>query len=112
MSNEYPRESELEQIKNWDYKLGFKSLFEFIEGIWWMPDWGFKLYKGRDNLLGNVVMKLQLHTGGWSGNESIMDALGQNFIFYSTSFWKQYRGGHYYFQIPMFLWKETKRQSE
>ncbi len=46
MSNEYPREDELEKIKNWDYKLGYKSLIEYVESIWWMPDWGFKLYKG------------------------------------------------------------------
>lgn len=112
MSNEYPRESELEQIKNWDYKLGAKSLVEFIESIWWMTDWGFKLYKGRDKLFRKTVMILQLHTGGWSGNESIISALEHNFIFWSMSFWKHYRGGHYYFQIPMMLWKGNKEQSK
>jgi len=100
MSDEYPTDEQLDKIKNWDYKLGWKSLIEYVELIWWMPDWGFKLYKGRDNLFKNRrVMKLQLHTGGWSGNEEIIGALQQNFMFWSLSFYKQIVGGHYWFNL-------------
>jgi hypothetical protein len=109
-SNIYPRESELKQITNWDYKLGFKSLFEFIEGVWWTPEWGFRVYRTTDHLWDKKVTGVELHTGGWSGNESIIGALEQNFMFWSMSFWKHYRGGHYYFQIPMMIWNKPKEK--
>ncbi len=100
MSERYPTDAELKKIKNWDYELGFKSLVDYIESIWWMPDWGFKLYKGRDHLFKNKrVIKLQLHTGGWSGNEEIIGALQQNFMFWSLSFYKHIAGGHFWFEI-------------
>jgi hypothetical protein len=104
MSNEYPRESELEQIKNWDFKLGYKSMFEFIEGIWHIPDWGFRVYRTTDHLWDKKVTGVELHTGGWSGNESIIYALQQNFLFYSQCFHRSRRGGHYWFQIRKELW--------
>lgn len=104
MSNEYPRDNELETIKNWDYKRGFKSLFEYIENIWRHPDWGFRIYRTTDHLLERKVMGVQLHTGGWSGNESIVSALGDNFMFWSQCFYKHKRGGHFWFQIRKELW--------
>jgi hypothetical protein len=63
---------------------------------WYMAEWGYvlrKKYRG--------VIKLELHTGGWSGNEEIISAILSNMNF--THFKMQYvgwrAGGHYYFEI-------------
>jgi hypothetical protein len=43
--------------------------------------------------------KLELHTGGWSGNEEIISVL-QNSMFWVMYWQKSERGGHYYFELP------------
>ena len=104
MSNEYPRENELDQIKNWDHKQGYNSLIEYIKNIWWQPDWGFHLREGRDHIYRKKCMKLELHTGGWSGNEDIICSLQHNFLFWSMCWRMTKAGGHYWFEINMDMW--------
>lgn len=63
---------------------------------WHMSNWGFKLgkkYKGK--------YKLELHTGGWSGNEEVIDALKSNmWLTHHQMRYVMWRsGGHYYFEI-------------
>jgi hypothetical protein len=103
--NEYPTEAQLRKIRKWDtFKTGARPLVEYIKTIWWMPDWGFKLYKGRDSSFRNRrVMKLELHTGGWSGNESIMADLERNWMFMQGWVMSR-RGGHYYFEFNRGFW--------
>jgi hypothetical protein len=84
----YPTEATLEMIEKWDVlERGVEGLLLFIESIWWMREWGFI----RDG------EKLELHTGGWSGNEDIIRSLRKNFFW--CFFWESSRrGGHYYFE--------------
>lgn len=95
----YPTEEFISFIKT--YKPSEKiPLLTFVEtvlpNVWYMPDWGFKLhrkYKGK--------RKLELHTGGWSGNEDIINAIKSNIL---LTHWKlkyvMWRtGGHYYFEL-------------
>lgn len=97
----YPTKEWLQYIKNYkpDESL---PLMRFVDSVlidgWWMPCWGFKLhkkYKGK--------RKFELHTGGWSGNEEIIEAIISNI--YLTHFQMRYimwrTGGHYYFEIPV-----------
>lgn len=93
--DEYPTEGNLEIIKKFNLlKNDVMELLDYIEAIWWQPDWGF-VKKGKR------VIKLQLHTGGWSGNEDIINALQQNFVFWSMYWVKHIRGGHYFFKITL-----------
>jgi len=95
----YPTDEFLQFIR--DYKPSQMPIMEFIELIresWWHNEWGVVLkreYKGS--------RMLQLHTGGWSGNESIIDAILSNI--YLTQFAMRYimwtRGGHYCFKIKV-----------
>lgn len=67
------------------------SFIEVINDHWWNPEWGIKER-------GVKVVHLELHTGGYSDNEQLINEL-QN-----TDFWRLYwvkteRGGHYYFKI-------------
>jgi len=83
-------EEELKIIAEWDCcKNGFMPLVEYIRTIWWGADSQMKL----------TGKKLELHTGGWSGNEEIIQALKQNFVFWTACWYKHVTGGHYYFKI-------------
>lgn len=96
----YPTDEWLQYIKNYkpDESLPLLRFVEIIQDGWWMSDWGFKLhrkYKGK--------RKLELHTGGWSGNEEIISAIKSNM--WLTQFhmrcvmWRT--GGHYYFELTV-----------
>jgi hypothetical protein len=98
--NEYPTQEDLDILSKWDFNQGsIKDFLDFLESSWWMADWGFKLS-------GKRVLKLQLHTGGWSGNEDIIDAIQKQFIFWSMCWTETHRGGHYYFKIDTKLFKK------
>ena len=95
----YPTEEYLQFIR--DYTNETMPIMDFVEILqdgWHFSDWGFKLhrkYAGK--------RKLELHTGGWSGNEEIISAIVNNV--YLTSFKMKYKkwhtGGHYYFEITI-----------
>lgn len=83
----YPTDDALTTIEAWDIiTQGTEPLLDLVKSIWWMPDWGFLRNEDR----------LELHTGGWSGNENIIRSLEKTFFW--TFFWESSRrGGHYYF---------------
>ena len=95
----YPTEEWLQFIRNYkpDESL---PLIQFVEEVlvdgWWMPDWGFKLHRKYGG-----KRKLELHTGGWSGNEEVIDAILSNIWLIHCKMrylmWKA--GGHYYFEL-------------
>lgn len=62
---------------------------EYVEGLWHWPD-----YFVRDGC------KFTLHTGGWSGNESLVHALMDNVLFVAFCWVSSRRGGHYEFELP------------
>lgn len=110
---DYPTEEELDKIRNWDIlEESTKGLVDYIESIWWAPDWGFKIRRGYSSfpLTRKQVVKLELHTGGWSGNESIIEALQQNFFWFL--YWeKSTRGGHFWFEIDLAKWKRGDKDA-
>jgi len=74
-------------------------ILKFVETVlprgWWASDWGIKIYEE------NGKHKLELHTGGWSGNEEVIKALISNIwlISFPMRYVKWETGGHYYFEI-------------
>lgn len=114
-NNGYPTTKELREFRKWRLKnidlatFHPRNVVDHLESIWWMPDWGFKLHEGRSHIFHKKVMKLELHTGGWSGNEDTIHELEQ------TWFWWLYwmvsrRGGHYWFEIPWEQWTKVVAQ--
>lgn len=92
---EYPTEEQLEKIRKWDVlKDGISALIVYVKSLWWTPEWGWKL-------AGKQVLRLQLHCGGWSGNEDIIGALRDNYLFWAFCWVKSTRGGHYWFRINL-----------
>ena len=103
----YPTDEELETIKNWDTtKTGVKPLVDYVTQRWHHgSDW-YRVYKAKDHLFRKrEVIKVQLHTAGWSGNESIMAALGQNIMF-QYGWWKSESGGHYWYEFRKDMWEK------
>lgn len=99
-SDGYPTKEWLRFIKLYkpSDEIPIMSFVALLMDGWWAADWGIvlhKKYKGK--------RKLELHTGGWSGNEDIIDAILANI--YLTHFAMRYikwlTGGHYYFEINL-----------
>jgi hypothetical protein len=95
--SEYPSDKELVEIAG--HKVdndNFHTFMDYVRSTWWMPDWGWT----RD---GDTY---RISTGGWSGNEDIIKALMDNFMFW-LMYWKQSKvGGHYIFSVSK-DWDET-----
>ncbi len=90
--NEYPSEEELNRIRNWNAITDARGLIDFVASVWNCDYGAYRTYAGH---------AFQLITGGWSGNESLIDALSDNRMFWSV-YWKQSnRGGSYYFDDDM-----------
>ena len=94
----YPTNKELTIISRWDVLMGgpdnMLAFLEYLRSLWNFEDWGFILK-------GQKILRLTLHTGGRSGNESIISELEQNYLFWSCFWQKSERGGHYWFKIPI-----------
>ena len=95
MEEKYPSEPILIYFRDFYISKGdILTFLTTLENEWWAADWGYEQTE-RD---GKIY--LQLHTGGWSGNESIITALEGN-----KTFWKflkkEETGGHYWFEIEV-----------
>jgi hypothetical protein len=49
---------------------------------------------------GDAVGTVTLVTGGWSGNEDVVDSLRQNYVFWSRCWESSHRGGKHVFKLP------------
>lgn len=90
MSN-YPDSADIRKIKKWPYD-DFKGLIEFVRPL--------------VEPMGRVTVKrggrVEIATGGWSGNEEIMGAIRSNYMIWS-GYWKEsHRGGLTVFDQAMF----------
>lgn len=94
----YPTDEFLDYVRDTEFRTT-EDIMEFVEtlrDVWYFGGWGFKLhrkYKG--------VRKLELHTGGWSGNEQIIEAMKENIwlTHFKMSYVRWETGGHHYFEI-------------
>jgi len=84
----YPTDETLERIEKWDaWDSG--GLIEFIEQAW------HSFGDVRRN--GTIV---ELVTGGWSGNESLISAFRTNSVAWAVCWEMSQRGGLHRFEIP------------
>lgn len=107
----YPDDDDLKRVKDWDAIADPKGLFLFVADLWKYDDYK-KMSVGRHGFLKDrEVIRLEFHTGGWSGNEDLMDALlnGNGVMGVGDMFLNEWRrGGHYYFEIPKEYNEDTK----
>jgi hypothetical protein len=86
MTERYPSEGELLTIRMWKWD-DLDGLMDFIRGIWAYADWGWKQEGGTYNI----------STGGWSGNEDVIEAMESNRMWWANYWHSSRRGGHYIF---------------
>ena len=101
MTNQYPTESELTILREWDCARPVEEFVDFLRSCWWYPERQMRLRDGVNTLLRERVKRLFLDTGGWSGNEEIIGALQENVILWAFYWVQSRRGGHYIFEFPM-----------
>lgn len=88
MEKAYPNNEQLRKITNWDYQDLF-GLMKYIELLW--------STMGRFSQKGDCY---ELATGGWSGNEKIIDVLQKHEMFWTLAWQRSERGGLFVFKIP------------
>lgn len=95
MSGEYPAPVELETIAKWEFKaptsfIDFMTYVQSVGHYWPSALFGWQK-RGRT---------YHVSTGGWSGNESILSAMEENWTFWAVCWQQTKRGGHYVFKLP------------
>lgn len=94
----YPTDAALDKIAHWEGDL--TEIFEFIHSIWHLKSWGWHSEETNDDILKDrKVIRYDISTAGWSGNEDIIRAMQENFWLWHLTWVQSRRGGHYIFQI-------------
>jgi hypothetical protein len=89
----YPTDRFLNLIEEWHHTDGFYELMEYAMSGHTYPQFRDRSEQENGDIIWNVS------TGGWSGNESIIDALNSNWLFWSMCWESSRRGGHHVFRI-------------
>lgn len=115
----FPTEATLELIAKWPTWAHEKvdAVLEFVAAAWHYPDFATRELKPAELRVLHAEdgdYYLRLATGGWSGNESLIDAMKKNFILYTTTWRLSTCGGLHIFQFspayhPL---KEKKRAKQ
>lgn len=97
----YPSDKELRRIKRWDItKKGIEGLIELIHSAWNHQYGAMRRKEENDELREDEKLEmLELVTGGWSGNEDVMEAVLSNKWFNYFCWEESRRGGYYKFEL-------------
>lgn len=106
----YPTEETLERLATWPLKSGedFAAALDFLADAW-DRHYGSVQHE-LEPALAKVVSPhgifdghrfLRLATGGWSANESLIGAIGQNLMLWSVTWRLSTAGGLHVFTYPM-----------
>ena len=97
----YPTEAILKTIETWSFtEKSIEDFLNLIKCLWSYPD--------RYVLSGKRILRLYLSTGGWSGNENVIEAMQRNAIFWMMCWQKSVRGGHFWFRIDKKQWARVE----
>lgn len=86
--NGYPDDVEISKIENWSVRDPY-GLMEYVRTLWNYP----KYFRSQGR-------NFTIATGGWSGNETLIQALRRNFVFWGVCWESSHRGGLYKFRLP------------
>jgi hypothetical protein len=89
-SSGYPTDKTLDLISEYRNGVEFKDLIDAIKPLWAYADAGYWRVEGDE---------YHLSTAGWSGNEDIISALRNNFVFWGLCWVSSRRGGHHVFRV-------------
>jgi hypothetical protein len=86
-SDGYPTEAELLRVTEWS-DVDAMAWLAYVKTLWHWPDWGWREEDDR----------IFASTGGWSGNEAVIEAMQRNFL-WGVVLESYRRGGHYELRI-------------
>jgi hypothetical protein len=99
MSGEYPTGAEIRKIRTWRFQQpdSFTTFMAYVQSVgqYWPCEEGSLSFGWKRR--GRVYY---IATGGWSGNEDIIEAMQKNFVFWSVCWQSSRRGGGYVFRLP------------
>jgi hypothetical protein len=122
---EYPSEQTLAKIREWviagsqvSWRPSYeecRKLMNFVKDQWYAWDWGWEEFRKDTEadlpdrpeeetipfyvLDGEKGTYYHISTAGWSGNESLIEAMRANRMFWSLCWVSTRRGGHYEFEV-------------
>lgn len=99
--NRYPTDNELEYIQKFEV-IGPErqmELFKYIYNIWEYGNISISPQKIKDR--GDGTVWYTLITGGWSGNEEIIDAMKANLVFWARTWESSDRSGKHVFSVKL-----------
>ena len=101
-----PGESTLKQMKDYSFNQ-FTNLIGLLSDIWHWRDYvkitGISFSNSyQEQKQGRLFLDLKIATGGWSGNELIINYLKRT-PFWDVCFEMHERGGIYYFKVPILI---------
>jgi hypothetical protein len=79
-----------------------EQFVEMVRQLWWLPELIETAHStDRD---GRPIVRIRLVTGGWSGNEEVIQEIDATFfaVFYWAS---SHRGGLHVFEVPETAWQ-------
>lgn len=86
----YPTDETLSIIETWNFR-DFDGLVDYVTEAW--SDYGTAYIHEAEG----KYIELQLTTGGWSGNESIIMAMERNLAWWGLHWFQSTRGGKHNF---------------
>ena len=105
----YPTDQTLAEIEVYG-----GDLLEFFAGlykVWHLASWGWHEGRGK-GLLGEWVRRFHISTAGWSGNESLVEAMRKNYFLWHYAWVQERVGGHFIFEVKKGARCPTKEELE
>ena len=89
----YPSDKALEHLAKFQPRNnnGFDEVWEYLRIMWRYPN-GVTFERGED-----TQELVRIWTGGWDGNEDLVDAMNLNYIIWPMAWLSSHRGGLFYF---------------
>jgi hypothetical protein len=97
----YPTKDACEIVSKWHWD-DAKGWFKFIESIWHLKSWGWKEGEAIDEITNKKTWCYYISTAGWSGNETLINAMQENDWMWNLNWVQSRRGGHYIFELRNF----------
>jgi len=104
MADGYPTLTALAKIENWPMGT-VAPLAEYVCSLW-NSTYGIASIERIVEPGDDQVIKVVLTTGGWSGNEDILDVLRRSMghTFWLAYWYQSQRGGRHEFRVPLASW--------